>query len=154
MEKEQPRFLRVHPLQWVLWQDSRIGRVYTDIEIANNTKIDHIIISFTDCYNAISIDRCPSKPKTEKDLLPFSNFPSCKPEFSSTTKTFVFFFFIKNTKINQSSANDWGKNTKSSFKENVRTSSKKFHHSGKYYNFKAERRLQNLYKKIKLQIGN
>ena len=98
MEKEQPRFLRVHPLQWVLWQDSRIGRVYTDIEIANNTKINHIIISFTDCYNAISIDRCPSKPKTEKDLLPFSNFPSCKPEFSSTTKTFVFFSLLKTQK--------------------------------------------------------
>ena len=37
---------------------------------------------FTDHYNAISIDRCPSKPKIEKDSLHFSNFISCKPEFS------------------------------------------------------------------------
>ena len=32
-----------------LWID-RIYRVYTDIEIANNTKINHIMISFTDPF--------------------------------------------------------------------------------------------------------
>ena len=40
---------------------SRIGRVYTDTKIANNTKINHIMLSFTDHYNAISLDRLPSK---------------------------------------------------------------------------------------------
>ena len=39
---------------------------YTDIKIANNTKINHIMVSFTNHYNAISIDRLPSKTKIEK----------------------------------------------------------------------------------------
>ena len=30
-------------------------------------KINHIMISFTDHFNAISIDRLPSKTKTGKD---------------------------------------------------------------------------------------
>ena len=42
---------------------SRLKRVYTDIKIASNTKINHIMVSFTDHYNAISIDRLPSKTK-------------------------------------------------------------------------------------------
>ena len=42
---------------------SRIDRVYDDIKIANNTKINHIIVSFTDLYNVIFIDRLPSKTR-------------------------------------------------------------------------------------------
>ena len=42
---------------------SRIHRVYTDVKIPNNTKINHIIISYSDQYNAIPIDRL--LPKTE-----------------------------------------------------------------------------------------
>ena len=38
---------------------SKIYRVYPDVKIANNTKIIYIMISFTDHYNAISIDRLP-----------------------------------------------------------------------------------------------
>ena len=34
---------------------SRMDSVYTDIKKTNNTKINHIMISFTDHYNAISI---------------------------------------------------------------------------------------------------
>ena len=45
---------------------SRINRVYTDIQIASNTKINHIMISFTDYYNSISIDRNELKSKLEK----------------------------------------------------------------------------------------
>ena len=45
-----------------------IDRAYTDIKTANNTKINHIMLSFTDHYNAISIDRLPSKTKIGKDL--------------------------------------------------------------------------------------
>ena len=41
----------------------RIDRVYDDIKIANNTKINHIIVSFTDLYNVIFIDRLPSKAR-------------------------------------------------------------------------------------------
>ena len=32
---------------------SRIGRIYTDTKIADNAKINHIMASFTDHYNAI-----------------------------------------------------------------------------------------------------
>ena len=39
---------------------SRIDRVYTDIKMASNTKINHIMVSFTDHY-AIFIDKFPSK---------------------------------------------------------------------------------------------
>ena len=45
---------------------SRIERVYTDIKIASDTKINHIIVSFTDQNNAISRDRLPSKTKFGK----------------------------------------------------------------------------------------
>ena len=48
-----------------LWID-RIYRVYTDIEIANNTKINHIMISFTDHCNGVSLDTLPSKTKIGK----------------------------------------------------------------------------------------
>ena len=83
---------------------SRIDRVYTDIytdiKIANNTKINHIMVSFTNHYNAISIDRLPSKTKIGKDSWYFNNSLLCKPEFSSATTNFLF-FFIKITQKNQ-----------------------------------------------------
>ena len=50
-------------------QGSRIGRIYTDIKIANNTKINHIMVSFINYYHAISIDRLPSKTKIGKYLI-------------------------------------------------------------------------------------
>ena len=46
---------------------SMIERVYTDINIASNTKNNDIMVSFTDHYNAIFIDRYPSKTKIGKD---------------------------------------------------------------------------------------
>ena len=97
---------------------SRIDRVYTDIKMASNTKINHIMVSFTDHYNAIFIDRFPSKTKIGKDSWYFNNSPLCKPEFSLTTD---FSFFIKNTKHNHSSASDWWENTKFIFKEDATT---------------------------------
>ena len=42
---------------------SKIDKVYTDIKIVSNTKINHIMVSFTDHYNAVFIDRFPSKTK-------------------------------------------------------------------------------------------
>ena len=55
------------------------------------------MVSFTDRYNAVSIDRLPSKIKLGKDA--WKRFMKiillCKSEFSSATKTS---FFIKNTK--------------------------------------------------------
>ena len=52
------------------------------------------MVSFTDHYNAISIDRLPSKTKIGKDSRYFNNSLLCKLEISSATKTF---FSIKNT---------------------------------------------------------
>ena len=43
----------------------RIDRVYTNIKIANNTKSNYIMVSFTDHYNAIFIDKLPQKLKLE-----------------------------------------------------------------------------------------
>ena len=63
MEKGEPRFPWVHLPRYVVCQGSRIDRVYTDIKIANNTKNNHIIVSFTNNYNAISIDRLAQKRK-------------------------------------------------------------------------------------------
>ena len=54
------------------------------------------MVSFTNHYNAISIDRLPSKTKTEKYSWYFNNSLLCKYEVSSATKTFLF--SIKNTK--------------------------------------------------------
>ena len=60
-----------------------IDMVYTDIKIANDTKINHIIVSFTDHYNAISIDRLHSKTKMAKNS--WKRFMKiillCKPQF-------------------------------------------------------------------------
>ena len=75
----------------------RVYRVYTDVKIANNNKINHIMVSFSDIFNAISIDRLSSKIKIVKDS--WKRFMKiillCKSEFSSATKTS---FFIENTK--------------------------------------------------------
>ena len=39
---------------------SSINRVYTDITVSNNTKVNHTMVFFTDHYNAIYIGRRPS----------------------------------------------------------------------------------------------
>ena len=38
---------------------SKVERVYTDTKIANNNKINYIMVSFPDHYNTISLDRLP-----------------------------------------------------------------------------------------------
>ena len=48
---------------------SMIDGVYTNRKIANNTKSNHILVSFTDHYNAISIDRLSSKTKIGKRFM-------------------------------------------------------------------------------------
>ena len=82
------------------------------------------MVSFTDHYNTILIDRLPSKTKVGKDS--WKRFMRIillrKHEFSLATKTS---FFIKNTKNNHSSASDWWEYTKYCFKENAKIFSKK-----------------------------
>ena len=48
------------------------------------------MVSFTDHYNATSIDRFPSKWYFNNSLL-------CKPEFSLATKTILFLLKTQNT---------------------------------------------------------
>ena len=67
---------------------SRRDKVYTDIKLASNTKSNHIMVSFTDHYNAI--DTLTSKTKTGKDSCYFNNSLLWKPEFSTTTKNLLF----------------------------------------------------------------
>ena len=69
---------------------SRIDRFYTDIKIVSNTKVNLIMVSFTDPYNVIFIDRFSSKTKIGKDSWYFNNSFLCKPELSSTSKNFLF----------------------------------------------------------------
>ena len=61
--------------------------------MAHNTKINHIMVYLTDHYNAIFIERFPSKTKIGKDSWYFNISPLCKLKFSFTTD----FFFRKNT---------------------------------------------------------
>ena len=57
--------------------------------IQYNTKINQIIVSFTDHYNAISVERLPWKIKIGKGSWYFNNPFLCKLEVSSATKTFL-----------------------------------------------------------------
>ena len=45
---------------------SRIDRIYADIKIPSNIKINHVMVSFTDHYDVIFIDRFPQRLKLEK----------------------------------------------------------------------------------------
>ena len=76
---------------------SSIDGVSTDIKIASNTEINYITVSFTDHYNAIFINKFPSKAKIEKDSWYFNNSLLCKPKFFLTTKTFLFLLKKQNT---------------------------------------------------------
>ena len=69
---------------------SRIGRVYTDIKITKNAKINHMMVSFTNHCNAISIERVCSKTKIGKYSWYLNNSILCKSEISSAAKTFLF----------------------------------------------------------------
>ena len=59
------------------------------------------MISFTDHYNAISIDILPSKTKIGKDSWYFNNSLLCKPEFFSAAKTSFLLKAQKATIIQQ-----------------------------------------------------
>ena len=65
---------------------SGIDRVYTDVKISNNTKINHKMVSFTDHHNAIIIDRLTSTTKIGKDVWHFNNSLINKTDFCSSTK--------------------------------------------------------------------
>ena len=54
-------------------ETSRIYRVYTDIQISKDTKINNIMVSFMDHYNVFFIDRFSSKTKIKKHSWYFNN---------------------------------------------------------------------------------
>ena len=66
MKKEDPQIPLFISYDRSSGKRSRIERIYTDIKIARNTKINHIIVSFVDYYNAIFNYRPPPKLKLEK----------------------------------------------------------------------------------------
>ena len=71
--------------------------LYWYIKYATKTKINLIMGSFTNHYNAISIDRFPSKTKIEKYSWYFNNSLLCKSGISSATKTFLFLLKTQKT---------------------------------------------------------
>ena len=103
-------------------EDRQGIKINTDIKIANYIKSNHKMVSFTDHYNAISIGRLPSRTKIGKVSWNFNNSVLCKPEFSSSTKTFLF--LLKNKKNNHSSASDRSEYAKSRFIKNTNIFSK------------------------------
>ena len=82
------------------------------------------MVSFTDHYNAVSIDRLSSKTKIGKVSRYFNNSLLRKPDFSSATKTFLFVLKTPQTKKPHSSASDWLEYIKSRFKGNAKIFSK------------------------------
>ena len=105
-----------------LAQDPGLTGFYTDIKIANNTKINHKMISFSDHYNALIIDRLASKTKIGKDLWHFNNSLLKNKYFCSTTQNFIS--LLKTRRNTYSSISDWWEYTKCQIKENTKDFSK------------------------------
>ena len=57
------------------------------------------MVFFTNHYNAISIDRLPTKSKIRKYSVYFNNSLVCRPEVSSARKTFLFLLKMQKKKI-------------------------------------------------------
>ena len=57
MEKDNPDSSEFTHYDRSSGSRSRKGKVYTDIKLAVNTKINHIMVFFTNHCNVISIDR-------------------------------------------------------------------------------------------------
>ena len=72
---------------------SRINRVYTEKKIASNTKVNRIMVSFTDHYFAIFTDKFPAKTKTGKKFWYFNNYLLRKPLLGSSPQLQRLLFF-------------------------------------------------------------
>ena len=104
------------------------------------------MISFSDCYNALIIDRFSSKTELGKDLWYFNNSTSKNKDFCSTTKDLIS--FLKTKSNNYSSISDWWEYTKAQIKENARSFSKNYAKQENIRISRLKKRLRNLYKKI------
>ena len=118
--KENPYSSDFPPFDRSSGTRSRIDRVYTD-KIANNTKINHIIVSFTDHKMLFLLKDSLQKLKLEKThgILIILFYVT-----SSSAQLQRICFFVKNKKSNHPSASAWWVYTKSCFKENAGTFSK------------------------------
>ena len=114
------------------------------MKIASNTKINHIMVPFTNHYNAIFTDRFPSNIKLEKIDGTLITLFYVNQSPSQLQRRF---FFIKSTKNNHSLASDWWENTKSSSKEDARTFFWKF---GEILEFQHWKEDWETYKKKKI----
>ena len=83
-----------------------------------NTKIIHKMISFSDHYNALFIDRFSSKTKIGKDLSHFNNSLIEKNDCCSTTKNLLS--DLETKRKNYSSTSEWWEYTKCKIKDNAR----------------------------------
>ena len=99
------------------------------------------MISFSDHYNDLFIDRLSSKTKFGKDVWHFNSCILRNKDFCSTTKNLLSFLKTKRSKY--SSIIDWCEYTKCQIKENARSFSK---NSTKKENriSKLKKRLRNL----------
>ena len=103
------------------------------------------MISFFDHYNALIIDRLPSKIKIGKDFWHFNSSLFKKEDFCSTTKNMLSILSTKKT--NYSSPSVWWEYSKSQIKDNARPFARS---STKQENIgvsRLKKRLRNLYKK-------
>ena len=124
---------------------SRIDRVYTDTKIVSNTKINHIMVSFTDHYDAIFTDRLPSKTILGKYSWYCNNSLLCKLKFSSTSK--IFLFLLKTQKTTTLQQVTGGKTLNLVLKKMLERFLKMLLFQKNIRISTPKRRLQNLYKK-------
>ena len=73
---------------------SKADRLSTDTKTSRNTKINHLMVSFTDDFNAVYIDKLPSKTRLEKihDTLIILSYGS-----QSSPQLQRIFIFINDT---------------------------------------------------------
>ena len=103
------------------------------------------MISFSDHYNALLIERLSSKTKTGKDLWHFNNTLLQNKDFCSSITNLLPFLKIKQN--NYSSLSDWWEYTKIKIKETARRFSKNSTTQENTRISKIKKRLRNLYKK-------
>lgn len=103
------------------------------------------MISFSDHYDALIVNRFSSKPKLGNALWHFNNSLLDKDELCTNIQSFLT--FLKTKQTNFSSTSDWWESTKCQIKDKIRSLSK---NSTKQENTRISRlkkRLRNLYKK-------
>ena len=103
------------------------------------------MISFSDHYNALFVDRIPSKTKIGKDLWLFNNSLLEKHDFYLTIRNLLA--MLKTKRNNYSSASEWWEDTKCKIKDNIRTFSENSTKQESIRISRLKKRLRNLYKK-------